>query len=90
MDDRTSKRVILLTGSAPSRRIRTLAWWIRALVPAAVLVCSPGEALTNDVLDSAIVVNADDAPSGPLALASALAREVRAAPVPEGPPLPPQ
>lgn len=78
----------MLTGSAPSRRLRTLAWWIRALVPAAVLVSSPGEALANDALDSAILLNADEVPSGPLALASALAREARAAPAPGGPPPP--
>ena len=69
-----AKRVIGVVGSAQSRqRVRTLRWWIRTLVPAAVLVFSPVDGPARDVED-AITLRADEIPSGPLSLADALAR----------------
>ncbi len=74
-------KVIVLVGSAPNRRrVGTLLCWIRALVPAAVLVSSPVEALTRDVLEDAITLNVDEIPSGPLSLADALARATATSP----------
>ncbi len=69
-----ASRVIVVVGSAQNRqRVRTLLWWIRTLVPAAVLVCSPVDGLARNMED-AITLRADDIPSGPLSLADALAR----------------
>lgn len=73
-----ASRVIVVVGSAQNRqRVRTLLWWIRTLVPAAVLVCSPADGVVRNVKD-AITLRADEIPSGPLSLADALARAAAA------------
>lgn len=75
-----ARRVIVVVGSAPNRqRVRTLLWWIRTLVPAAVLVCSSVDGLPRNVEDDAITLRADEIPSGPLSVADALARAAGAA-----------
>jgi hypothetical protein len=60
------RRVVLVITSSPNRRrIEAIVRWVRTLVPAAMLVVSPLNAITLD---------ADALPSGPLSLADALAR----------------
>lgn len=72
-------RLIVRPGTSP-QRVRVLAGWLRALVPAAMLVISVpgalGDADGDDVPDT-ISVDADAVPSGPLSLASALTRGKR-------------
>jgi hypothetical protein len=67
--------VVVIVGSAPNgSRVRAVARWVRALVPAAALVVSSPGAAESQPWDEAIVVDADALPSGPLSLAVVLAQ----------------
>jgi hypothetical protein len=68
--------VIVIASATNGPRVRAVARWVRALVPAAALVVStPDLGQLERVEDEvAIIVNADELPSGPLSLAAALAR----------------
>ncbi len=72
-------RLIVRPGTPP-QRVRALVTWLRALVPAAMLVIAApgalGDAGGDDVPD-VISIDADAVPSGPLSLASALTRGKR-------------
>lgn len=71
--------MILLSGAGPSRgRVRTLARWTRALVPAFVLVTSSGEAPPREPNEERIELEAERVASGPLSLADALVRAANA------------
>ncbi|ACG74680.1 conserved hypothetical protein [Anaeromyxobacter sp. K] len=71
--------VIVRRGASP-RRLAAVLRWVRALVPAAVLVVDPGAGPLPsresrwDGDDEVIVIDADDIASGPLSLAAALLR----------------
>jgi len=74
---KNDRRVVIVVASAAnSPRVRTVARWFRALVPAvALVVAAPGvEVQERADEENIIVVNADELPSGPLSLAAALAR----------------
>ncbi|BDG08384.1 hypothetical protein [Anaeromyxobacter paludicola] len=82
----TSSRVILLAGAGASRRrVRELLRWTRALVPAVVLVASPGDASARSTGEDGIELNAESIASGPLALAHALVRAAGATSAPDRP-----
>jgi hypothetical protein len=71
----TGKRVLVLRASeASGRRIRTIARWAHALVPAAVLVVTPFDDSRAETRKDSIVLDADEVASGPLSLADAIAR----------------
>ncbi len=66
--------VVLRTSGANRGRLGSLARWVRALLPAAVLIVAPvgGEGTIGS--DDAIALDGDALPSGPLSLADAIAR----------------
>lgn len=68
--------MVVVASAANGRRVRSVARWVRALVPTAALVISaPGVADSQRIEDEeAIVVDADALPSGPLSLAVVLAQ----------------
>jgi len=74
----TGKRVRLVVraGIAPAR-VRALTRWLRAFVPAAVLVLTPAGAMVDDDGPDTVTLDADAIPSGPLSLADLLARAAR-------------
>lgn len=75
----TGKRVRLVVrpGLAPAR-VRAIARWLRAFVPAAVLVLTPAGTLADDDDGpDTVTLDADAIPSGPLSLADLLARAAR-------------
>jgi len=76
MAEETRRRVVLVVASSAAnrKRIEAIARWTRALVPTAMLVVSPFDKVTTEVLEDAIAVDAEALPSGPLSLADALAR----------------
>ena len=67
--------VVVVRPGANARRSRQVVAWIRALLPAAILLvgAGTGSAPTADVYD-AITLDVDSVESGPLSLADALAR----------------
>ncbi len=70
-----SKRLLVLHASSPDPlRLRTVARWARALVPAAVLVITSVDTVTAEIFEDAIVLDVDEVASSPLALAEAIAR----------------
>ena len=78
--------IVLVTRAANHRSVRPVAQWVRALVPAAVLVVARADVARSDTSEDgdAIVVDADALPSGPLSLADAIARAVAGAPAADG------
>lgn len=76
----TPQRVrLIVRPGTPPQRVRALLGWLRALLPAAMLVVAVpgalGDADGDDVPDTLSVdVDADAVPSGPLSLATALTR----------------
>ncbi len=75
-DDRTL--VVRVRPGASPRRAREVVGWLRALLPAAVLLVGAGAPPAPDVDgDRVITIDADFVGSGPLALAAALARRAR-------------
>jgi len=71
---------LVVPPSIGAARARVLASWLRALVPAAVLVLTAPGALPDadgDDTPDTISIDADAVPSGPLSLADALARSGR-------------
>ena len=75
MNLRTGTRVVVLRTSGNNRRqLHKLARWVRALIPAAVLVVMPLDGSSTEVSDDAITLDADQVTSGPLSLADAIAR----------------
>jgi anti-sigma factor RsiW len=68
--------VVVLRPGANARRSREVVRWIRALLPAAILLIGPGPSgmLAGDDDDPVLTVDADSVRSGPLALADALTR----------------
>lgn len=72
MSDRVSTVVLVVRPGANPRRTSEIRRWIRALVPAALILVSsvPLAATSDDV----VTVSADEVDAGPLAIAAALAR----------------
>lgn len=70
--DRVSTVILVVRPGANPRRAREVRRWIRALVPAALILVSsvPLPAAPDDV----VTVSADEVDAGPLAVAAALAR----------------
>ena len=80
---RVVRRMVLVVRAtdASRRRVRAVARWARALVPAAALVITPFDGFRADPSeDDAITIDADEVASGPLALADAIARAMAAKP----------
>jgi hypothetical protein len=73
MSARVSTVVLVVSPLANPRRARELRRWLRALVPAALILVSsvPVDAAAGD---DVITVSADEVDAGPLAVAAALAR----------------
>ncbi len=71
--------VVLVRPGASARRSREVVSWLKALLPAAVLLvgAGAGSPFPEDV-DDAICLDVDAVDSGPLSLADALARVRRA------------
>jgi siroheme synthase (precorrin-2 oxidase/ferrochelatase) len=66
--------VVLVVGKGTSpRQASEIRRWIRALVPAALILISSAP-LQGGAADGVVTVSADDLESGPLAVADALAR----------------
>jgi hypothetical protein len=73
MSDSVSTVVLLVRPGANPRRASEIGRWLRALVPAAlILVSSVPIAVQPD--DDVVTVSADDVDAGPLSVAAALAR----------------
>jgi hypothetical protein len=68
------KVVIVVASATNGPRVRAVARWVRALLPAAALVVAAPEANPRVEDEDTIVVAADELPSGPLSLADALTR----------------
>ncbi len=65
--------IVVLTKATPAARRRVLLRWLRALVPAALLVVSRAP-IEVPGADDVITLNADTIDSGPLAVADAIVR----------------
>jgi hypothetical protein len=73
-----ARKVVVVASSKDALRTRTLVRWLRALLPAAVLIVSAPDTFgieeTVEDDEDAIVVEANAVLSGPLSLAEALVR----------------
>jgi uncharacterized membrane protein len=72
-----ARKVVVVATSMDGLRARTLARWLRVLLPAAVLIVSTPDALGTEAAEDdgdAIVVQASTVLSGPLSLADTLVR----------------
>ncbi|HET7755419.1 MAG TPA: hypothetical protein VFK85_16055 [Anaeromyxobacteraceae bacterium] len=66
--------VLVQAGRRPGAAKKIMRW-VRALLPSAVLLATPGALPTAEDDDAVVVsIDADDVVSGPLALADAIAR----------------
>ncbi len=72
------RRVVVVLRPGEPKRAATVARMLRALIPAAVLVWSPGVVAPPSDLTVVITVDPADVASGPLWLAHALLREYSA------------
>lgn len=73
--DQAKPIVVVVRSARNGARARTVARWVRALLPAAALVVSAPETERRRADgDGVITVDADALPSGPLSLAVVLAR----------------
>lgn len=77
MADSTRPVVVLRTSPASGAHAKALARWVRAMLPAALLVIAPPGAPVSDLPDDVIALDAQDLDSGPLAVADALVRARR-------------
>lgn len=68
---------MVLRMKSGTRQVATLVRWIRAMLPAALLVVAPLDGPVVDVPEDAITVDADAVRSGPLSLADAVMRAAR-------------
>ena len=68
--------VVLRTSPASSAHVKTLARWVRTMLPAALLVIAPLGAPVSDLPGEVIALDALDLDSGPLSVADALVRAV--------------
>lgn len=68
--------VVVVRPGASARRSREVVTWIRALLPAAILLVGAGAAASPCAadVDEVITLDVDSVESGPLSLADALAR----------------
>ncbi len=67
--------VVLVVGAETSpRRSSEIMRWIRALVPAALILVSSAPLAPPSPDDDVVTLSADDVDAGPLAVAAALAR----------------
>jgi hypothetical protein len=64
--------------TANRNHLQSVLRWIRALVPAAVLMVDPGDVLEDRAPEGAITLDLDEVPSGPVSLADALIRAASA------------
>lgn len=80
--------VVVVRGGSRAREIKR---WLRALLPTAILVASPGALPLGDTCDACDVVtlDADAADAGPLSLAAAITRGLRSRTEGEAPAAPP-
>jgi hypothetical protein len=88
MRENAARRVVVVVrGGARAREIKR---WLRALLPTAVLVASPGALPLGDAGDACDVVTVDGeaADAGPLSLAATIARGLRSRPEVEAAPAP--
>lgn len=65
---------MLKSSTTDSVHAKTVARWIRVMLPAALLVIAPVGAPVPDVPEDAISLDAQDTDSGPLSVADALVR----------------
>ncbi len=71
--DGVSKVVLVVRDGTSPRRASEIRRWIRALVPAALILVSSAP-LEPPASDDVVTVSADDVDAGPLSVAAALAR----------------
>lgn len=77
MSARSRRLVVSLRPGASPRRAGEVARWIRALLPAAILLVGPAAPLPSPGGgdDEVITIDADAVQSGPLAIADAIVRQ---------------
>ncbi len=68
--------VVLRTSPARDAHVKTLARWVRAMLPAALLVIAPVGAPVSQLPGDVIALDVQDVDSGPLSVADALVRAV--------------
>jgi hypothetical protein len=73
MSERASPVVLVVRGPTCPRREGEIRRWIRALVPAALILIS-SVPLDLGALDDVVTLTSEDVDAGPLAIAAALAR----------------
>ena len=73
MSERVSTVVLVVKDATNPRRTIEIRRWIRALVPAALILVS-SVPIDVGAADDVVSVSADDADAGPLTIAAALAR----------------
>ena len=74
MGGRGSRVVVVVRDGASPRRIGEVRRWIRALVPAALILVSSAPAELGTADEEVVTVGADEVDAGPLAIAAVLAR----------------
>lgn len=73
MSERPSTVVLVVKDAANPRRTSEIRRWIRALLPAALILVSSAP-IDLGTADDVVSVSADDADAGPLTIAAALTR----------------